>query len=123
MPQDIRREARRRALLLCEAIQRSAAGMDARTAPGLGADLVRASKRIAASLSDGSGPIHDAAVRRLLATAFASADELETLLAIAIGLEMLGPRGPRLVREVRDIRGILTDLQRRLRRDAGGHAA
>jgi hypothetical protein len=36
---------------------------------------------------------------------------------------MLGPRGPRLVREVRDIRGILIDLQRRLRQDAGGHAA
>ena len=97
--------------------------MDARTAPGLGADLVRASTRIAASLSDSSGPIHHAAFRRRLATAFASVDELETLLAIAVGLEMLGPRGPRLVREVRDIRGILIDLQRRLRQDAGGHAA
>jgi four helix bundle protein len=110
---DPRVDASRRAVQLAAAIRRAAAAIDAQVAPGLAADLVRAATVIAFSAARQATAAHPAAIRRLLAAALSAADELDTLLAMAMGLELLGARGPRLTQEVRQIRDLLRAARRR----------
>ncbi len=87
--------------------------MDAQVAPGLSRDLVRAATMLAASAAQQTTARNPAAARRLLAAALNTADELETLLAISAGLELLGARGPSLTADVRQIRDLLRAARRR----------
>lgn len=101
--------------------------MDPQVAPGLASDLVRAATLIAVSAAQQATARHPAAVRRLLNAALSAADDLETLLAMAVGLELLGARGPKLTAEVRQIRDVLRAARRRHQHGAtntmGGSAA
>jgi hypothetical protein len=116
MPSDPRLEAARRAGQLTDAVRRAAAAIDPEVAPGLPGDLVRAATVIALSAAQQSVSRHPATARRLLAAALSAADQLETLLAMAIGLELLGARGPRLTAEVRQIRVMLRAARQRHQR-------
>lgn len=124
---DPRLDASRRAGQLADAVRRAAAAIDAEVAPGLSGDLVRAATMIALSSAQQATARHPAAARRLLAAALGAAEELETLLAMAIGLELLGARGPKLTAEVRQIRDLLRAARRRHQLGAadsmGGSAA
>ena len=122
MQDRIRIEALRRAQQFAETIRRAANGIDRRTAPELGAELVRAAGVVVASLTfDASAP--GPAVARRMATAASAIAELETLLAMAVGLEVLGARGPRLVHELGKIRQLHGEWRRLWRVAGSGHAA
>jgi len=117
----LRIDALRLAQHLAEAMRHAAAGIDRRTAPDLGADLVRTVSLIVASLNtEATSP---ATLARRLATATATLAELQTLLAMAIGLEVLGVRGPRIADQLGQLRQLLSDLRRRVRESRDSHAA
>lgn len=117
----LRIDTLRLAQQIAEAIRHAAAGIDRRTAPDLGADLVRTAGILVASLnSEAPSP---ATLARRLATAAAALAELQTLMAMAVGLEVLGVRGPRIADQLRQLRGLLANLRRRVRESSDGHAA
>jgi four helix bundle protein len=117
---DPRLDASRRAGQLADAVRRAATAIDAQVAPSLSGDLVRAATVIAFSAAQQATSRHPAAARRLLAAALGAAEELETLLAMAVGLELLGARGLKLTEEVRQIRVLLRAAGRRHQQGTAG---
>ncbi len=89
--------------------------MSTRTAPGLRSQLLRAAASIPANIAEGAGQHSDARFAHFLSIAIGSANEVETHLRLARGLEMFDEATWRaLDDELREVRRMLFGLRRRL---------
>ncbi len=100
---------------LAIAVHQTSATMVTRAAPGLRAQLCRASAAIPANIAEGCGQEHATQFARFLTIAIASTNEVENHLAFARGLGCELPSHDSLVRETGEIRRMLIALRKRVR--------
>lgn len=89
-----------------------------RRAPGLTAQLLRASASISSNIVEGADQRTATQFARYLAIAIASASETEHHLELALALELFVEDGPHFLTEVREIRKMLHGLRKRVLDDA-----
>lgn len=86
-----------------------------RRAPALRSQLLRAAASIPANVAEGAGQNSDARFANFLSIAIGSANELESHLALAVGLGLLEQRThDELVAQLSEVRRMLSGLRTRL---------
>jgi four helix bundle protein len=107
-----------RANALSIAVHRVARTFKRGAAPGLKAQLLRSVESIPANIVEGAGRGTRAEFAHFVGVAIGSANETETHLMLALGLEMIAPEvGARLLDEVDQIRRMLFGLRKFLLSD------
>ena len=101
------------------AVHRAARRFPSRGAPGLRAQLLRAAASIPANIAEGAGHETDTQFAHFLTIAIGSANEAETHLALAHGLNFLpDAQFQNLTEELRSIRRMLYGLKKHLQRSS-----
>jgi four helix bundle protein len=114
-------QVRARAFALVVAVHKAVLRESARVgrrAPGLTAQLLRASASISSNIVEGADQRTATQFARYLAIAIASASETEHHLELALALDLFVEDGPHFLAEVREIRKMLHGLRKRVLDDA-----
>lgn len=94
-------------------VHRAAKAMRSADAPGLKPQLLRAVESIAANIGEGAGDRTPAEFARFITIAIGSANETETHLMLAFGLDLIPkPEAARLLDELHQIRRMLFGLRK-----------
>ena len=107
-----------RANALSIAVHRVVSSIPRGAAPGLKPQLLRAVSSIAANIAEGAGRGTKAEFAQFVSIAIGSANETETHLMLALGLELIRPEpAARLLDELDQIRRMLFGLRKFLLAD------